>query len=41
MNFADYWIRNRVVTLVLAFVMIVGFVACDLLYKKAAKVPGF
>jgi len=24
-----------------AFVMIVGFVACDLLYKKAAKVPGF
>ncbi|MFP6630081.1 MAG: efflux RND transporter permease subunit [Myxococcota bacterium] len=24
MNFADYWIRNRVVTLVLAFVMIVG-----------------
>lgn len=24
-----------------AFVMVLGFVVCDLLYKKAAKVPGF
>jgi len=27
--------------LFVAFVMVVGFVICDLLYKKASKVPGF
>jgi uncharacterized membrane protein len=27
--------------LFVAFVMVLGFVICDLLYKKAAKVPGF